>query len=98
MASSPPTVWHYKPWWCQPWSIVLTGIVAIGGSWWLLRLVWVTVLVAIPVLAWMGFFLLFYPKLMADELANVANEQSQASDVAAHITTQKKIDVADRTE
>ncbi|WP_332982633.1 DUF6737 family protein [Microcoleus sp. A003_D6] len=17
--------WNYKPWWCQPWSIILTG-------------------------------------------------------------------------
>nr|WP_306465771.1 DUF6737 family protein [Spirulina major] len=24
--------WDYKPWWCQPWSILLTGGVAIAGS------------------------------------------------------------------
>ncbi|WAL61421.1 DUF6737 family protein [Thermocoleostomius sinensis] len=89
MASSPPTVWHYKPWWCQPWSIVLTGIVAIGGSWWLLRLVWVTVLVAIPVLVWMGFFLLIYPQVMANDLANLANEQTQASDGATDGATHR---------
>jgi hypothetical protein len=57
-------IWHYKPWWCQPWSIVLTGVGLIGGSWLLLGLVWLTVLVALPVLAWMGFFLLVYPKAM----------------------------------
>jgi hypothetical protein len=56
--------WSYKPWWCQPWSIVLTGVVLIGGSWWLLKTIWITVLVAIPVLAWMGFFLLLWPRLM----------------------------------
>jgi hypothetical protein len=95
MASSPSvSVWHYKPWWCQPWSILLTGLTAIGGSWLLLRLVWVTVLVAIPVLTWMGFFLLIYPKLMADELDNIPNESTPSFE----ITTQKKIDVADRTE
>ncbi len=58
------SVWQYKPWWCQPWSIVLTGLGLIGGSWLLLKIIWLTILVAIPVLAWMGFFLLVYPRLM----------------------------------
>ena len=57
-------IWNYKPWWCQPWSIFLTGIGLISGSWFLLQLVWVTVLVAIPVLTWMGFFLIVYPKVV----------------------------------
>lgn len=57
-------VWTYKPWWCQPWSILLTGMALIGGSWGLMKMVWLTVLVAVPVLAWMGFFLLVYPRLM----------------------------------
>jgi hypothetical protein len=30
----------------------------------LLHRIWVTVLVAIPVLAWMGFFLLIWPSLV----------------------------------
>lgn len=65
---SPINVWDYKPWWCQPWSILLTGVAIIGGSWLLLHLIWVTVLVAIPVLTWMGFFLLVYPKAMAKSM------------------------------
>ncbi|ABA19863.1 conserved hypothetical protein [Trichormus variabilis ATCC 29413] len=56
--------WNYKPWWCQPWSILLTGLTLIGGSWLLLKIIWVTVMVAIPVLVWMGFFLLIWPQLM----------------------------------
>jgi hypothetical protein len=56
--------WDYKPWWCQPWSILLTGTSLISGSWFLLKTVWITVLVAIPLLAWMGFFLLVWPRLM----------------------------------
>ncbi len=63
-SEKPVNPWSYKPWWCQPWSIALTSIVLIGGSWWLLRMVWVTVLVAIPVLTWMGFFLLAWPRLI----------------------------------
>ena len=25
-------LWSHKPWWCQPWSILLTGVVLVGGS------------------------------------------------------------------
>ncbi|MBM0743572.1 hypothetical protein JOY44_18465 [Phormidium sp. CLA17] len=57
-------MWSYKPWWCQPWSILLTGNSLILGSWGLFHRMWITAIVAIPVLAWMGFFLLVYPQLM----------------------------------
>jgi hypothetical protein len=56
--------WNYKPWWCQPWSIVLTGILLISGSWLLFHRVWLTGIVAIPVLTWMGFFLWVWPSLV----------------------------------
>jgi hypothetical protein len=62
------SIWTLKPWWCQPWSIGLTGITLIAGSWGLWHLRWVTIAVAIPVLGWMGFFLLLYPKLVAPQL------------------------------
>jgi hypothetical protein len=62
--SKPLNPWNYKPWWCQPWSIVLTGITIIGGSWLLWRIFWLTIIVAIPILIWMGFFLLIWPQLM----------------------------------
>jgi hypothetical protein len=58
------TIWQYKPWWCQPWSILLTGFGAIAASWFLFTTIWITALVAIPMLTWMGFFLLIYPKQM----------------------------------
>ena len=58
------TVWRYKPWWCQPWSIVLTGCTLITGVWWLTRLLWLTILVALPVVIWMGFFTLVWPALI----------------------------------
>lgn len=68
-------VWDYKPWWCQPWSILLTGISLISGSWFFFKLIWLTGLVAIPVLAWMGFFLLVYPQAVAK--SGLLNELSQ---------------------
>ncbi|MEB3827807.1 DUF6737 family protein [Phormidium sp. CCY1219] len=58
--------WNYKPWWCQPWSILLTGVTAIAGSWLLLHKIWITILVALPILTWMGFFLLIWPQLMRE--------------------------------
>jgi hypothetical protein len=56
--------WKYKPWWCQPWSIVLTGVTLVSGIWLIFKIVWLTILVAIPLLLWMGFFLLIWPQLM----------------------------------
>ena len=64
-----PSVWNDKPWWCQPWSIVLTGMAIITTSWLLLKIWWVTTLVALPVLVWMVYFLIIYPRLMQDILA-----------------------------
>ncbi|PPS43145.1 DUF6737 family protein [Chroococcidiopsis sp. TS-821] len=58
------SVWNYKPWWCQPWSILLTGVTLIAGSWILFKTLWLTLLVALPVLTWMGFFLIIYPRLV----------------------------------
>jgi hypothetical protein len=56
--------WKYKPWWCQPWSIILTGVTLVTGIWLIFKIVWLTILVAIPLLIWMGFFLLIWPQLM----------------------------------
>jgi hypothetical protein len=58
------TVWDYKPWWCQPWSILLTGITIISGSWFVFKIIWLTVLISIPILIWMVFFILVYPPLV----------------------------------
>ncbi|MBF2047711.1 MAG: DUF6737 family protein [Leptolyngbya sp. IPPAS B-1204] len=71
------SIWQYKPWWCQPWSILLTGMLIISGSWFWLHRVWLTGLVAMPVLVWMGFFLLIYPKLMNQMLADAAEQVIQ---------------------
>jgi hypothetical protein len=60
----PISPWKFKPWWCQPWSILLTGATLISASWIIFKVVWLTVLIAIPVLTWMGFFLLIWPQLM----------------------------------
>ncbi|MEB3283215.1 MAG: DUF6737 family protein [Lyngbya sp.] len=58
--------WNYKPWWCQPWSILLTGISIIVGSWLLFKTWWFTAIVAFPILVWMGYFLFVWPKLIVE--------------------------------
>ncbi|MBI4779859.1 MAG: hypothetical protein HY785_00905 [Oscillatoriophycideae cyanobacterium NC_groundwater_1537_Pr4_S-0.65um_50_18] len=70
------SVWHYKPWWCQPWSIALTGIVLIGGSWLPFHQIWVTAIVALPVLTWMGFFLILYPQAMQQAVSQAEQTES----------------------
>ncbi|HAJ63332.1 MAG TPA: hypothetical protein DCP31_32300 [Cyanobacteria bacterium UBA8543] len=60
----PLNPWNYKPWWCQPWSILLTGSAIITGSWVTLKTVWVTVLISLPILVWWIYFLLLWPELI----------------------------------
>lgn len=64
--TSPTTFfWQSKPWWCQPWSILLTGVTGIALDllayqrfelpWWI---------VAPPllgILGWWGLFLVIVP-------------------------------------
>jgi hypothetical protein len=65
-------VWNYKPWWCQPWSILLTGIVIITSSWLIGKNLWISLLVSLPIIAWWVYFLILYPRLVSQ-----AMEQSQ---------------------
>jgi hypothetical protein len=46
------SLWTHKPWWCQPWSILLTGVLVVGGSWWWLRIWWITAPLGVAVLLW----------------------------------------------
>ena len=57
-------LWNYKPWWCQPWSIVLTGMAIISSSWLIIKIIWLTILVAIAIGLWWFYFLIVYPKLV----------------------------------
>ena len=66
-ASNKINIWNYKPWWCQPWSILLTGMTIIGGSWLLWQTVWLSIVVALPIIIWWVYFLLLYPR-MAQEM------------------------------
>ncbi|MCL7032847.1 hypothetical protein MKW94_029843 [Papaver nudicaule] len=56
------SVWDTKPAWCQPWTIALTGVSAIGGSWIVLHSVVVSAVVVFLISAWWYIFLYSYPK------------------------------------
>ncbi|MGL5942243.1 MAG: DUF6737 family protein [Waterburya sp.] len=63
-------IWDYKPWWCQPWSIILTGILVITGSWLVLHNSWLTIGVSLPIVAWWVYFLILYPKAFASYITS----------------------------
>jgi len=62
----PQSIWQVKPWWCQPWSIVTVGVLVPMMSWLLLHRLWLTVPIALAVLAWWLVFLVLVPKQYAD--------------------------------
>ncbi|TGG96298.1 MAG: hypothetical protein ERJ67_00910 [Aphanocapsa feldmannii 277cV] len=55
------SLWSDKPWWCQPWSILLTGVTLILASWALFGRLWFTLLLALAVCAWWLLFLVLLP-------------------------------------
>ena len=57
-------VWNYKPWWCQPWSIILTGSSIIAVSWLLFHILWLSLIVSVPIVVWWFYFLKVYPQMM----------------------------------
>ncbi len=58
-------LWESKPWWCQPWTIVLTGVTIVAGSWLVFQTIWLTVPVAILIVLWWTYFLIIVPRTLA---------------------------------
>ena len=59
--SEHPPFWSLKPWWCQPWSIICTGVLMVGGSWVLLHRLWISLPLSVGVVAWWLLFLVLVP-------------------------------------
>ncbi|WP_267383181.1 DUF6737 family protein [Cyanobacterium sp. uoEpiScrs1] len=70
--SVPPTIdiWKYKPWWCQPWTILLTGTGVILGNWLLFHKIWLIAVTSSFVLIWWFYFLVFIPNLFKQQGLN----------------------------
>lgn len=57
------SIWHYKPWWCQPPMIVATGLSVIAAAFFLSEESYkVTLLASGPVFAWWYIFLYVMPR------------------------------------
>ncbi|WP_107666913.1 DUF6737 family protein [Cyanothece sp. BG0011] len=66
-------IWDYKPKWCQPWSILLTGIILSVGSWFLIHIVWLTSLISILIIVWWVYFLILYPRMFKEYVESQKN-------------------------
>ena len=69
------TLWTTKPWWCQPWSIVLTGISIPIVSWFLLHNIWLTSAAVIGVLLWWLLFLVLAPAVYQQSAGDPGSER-----------------------
>ncbi len=70
-----PNIWNYKPWWCQPWSMLLVGTAIIAGGWGLTRNLWVILGLSIVIGLWWGYFLLLNPYLFKKAVMAEAIEE-----------------------
>ncbi|MGL5034088.1 MAG: DUF6737 family protein [Microcystaceae cyanobacterium] len=57
-------LWQSKPWWCQPWTIVLTGLTAIALSWFIFHRLWLTIPLGLLIGVWWTYFLILLPRLI----------------------------------
>jgi hypothetical protein len=63
-------IWDYKPWWCQPWSIICTGVLVAAGSWLILHNSWLSIGVSLLIVAWWVYFLILYPKAFTNYITS----------------------------
>jgi hypothetical protein len=70
-----PDMWQSKPWWCQPWTIILTGVLIVAGSWLVLHTWWITIPLGILIGVWWLYFLVIVPSM----LRQMAEEQAAGS-------------------
>ena len=54
-------IWKEKPKWCQPWSIILFGIILVILIWSFLRIFWLNIILSILVFFWWYIFLVIAP-------------------------------------
>lgn len=56
-----PSLWDHKPWWCQPWSIISTGVAVVALSWLGMQRWWISAPLALGVGVWWWLFLVVVP-------------------------------------
>ena len=65
--------WSTKPYWCQPWSILCTGIISILLSWLIFHILLITISITLLVFAWWVLFLYFVPNLYESSQTKSSN-------------------------
>lgn len=63
---------------CQPWTITLTGVLAISFSWVILQSVLVTAIVGLLICSWWYIFLYSYPKVLPSPRTHVLHTYMEA--------------------
>ncbi|MBE9154286.1 DUF6737 family protein [Cyanobium sp. LEGE 06113] len=66
------SLWSVKPWWCQPWSIVLSGVVVVVLSWLWLGRWWLTAPLGVAVSLWWWLFLVVVPTAYARQSQEIS--------------------------
>jgi hypothetical protein len=69
-------LWQSKPWWCQPWTIILTGTLIVSGSWLVLHLLWITLPIAVLIGIWWLYFLVLVPRMLRQMNAAPSNTKT----------------------
>ena len=59
--NSEKSFWDSKPYWCQPWSIISFGILALIFSWKLFNNVVITSILGLIIIIWWFLFLILAP-------------------------------------
>ena len=65
------TYWDEKPVWCQPWSIVITGLSIIALSIWWPNSILLTAIITLIVVLWWALFLIIAPLQYSNHKADV---------------------------
>ncbi|KAJ6827202.1 uncharacterized protein M6B38_368145 [Iris pallida] len=63
------SVWDTKPSWCQPWTILLTGITVVTCSWLFLHSAVISIGASSIICLWWYIFLYSYPKAYSEMIA-----------------------------
>ncbi|XP_078155344.1 spindle pole body-associated protein [Carex rostrata] len=63
------SVWDTKPAWCQPWTILLTGLSVTACSWLILHSILLSSATFALISAWWYIFLYAYPKAYSEMIA-----------------------------
>ncbi|KAJ3672957.1 hypothetical protein LUZ60_006331 [Juncus effusus] len=63
------SVWDTKPAWCQPWTILLTGVSIVALSWLLIHSIVISSAAFALISAWWYIFLYSYPKAYSEMIS-----------------------------